>query len=105
MRPIGRAMGWFYREKRAANGSGQSAWPGRSWVPRQKIHVSIANELTYLLRHRRTIRQIVEKGGNVVGRGITVPNKIAVIPHLDEVIEVAGRTGAVNFVPATKTEA
>lgn len=35
---------------------------------------------------------------NVVGMGITVPHKIAVIPHLDQIREVARRTGAVNFV-------
>ncbi|QKD05492.1 hypothetical protein EB235_31720 [Mesorhizobium loti R88b] len=93
MRPIGRATDWCCRKKRAANGSGQSAWPGRNWVSRQKIHVFIANELTDRLRHRRsarrTIRQIVEKGGNIVGIGITVPHKIAVIPHLDRVTQVA----------------
>lgn len=35
---------------------------------------------------------------NVAGLGITVPHKIAVIEHLDEVTDVARRLGAVNFV-------
>jgi shikimate dehydrogenase len=42
--------------------------------------------------------QSVRSMRNVVGLGMTVPHKIAVIPHLDEVTDVARRLGAVNFI-------
>ena len=35
---------------------------------------------------------------NVVGLGITAPHKIAVIPHLEHMTEVARRVGAVNAI-------
>ena len=35
---------------------------------------------------------------NVVGFGVTMPNKIAVVPHLDHLTEEARQIGAINFV-------
>jgi len=39
--------------------------------------------------------------GNVAGFGVTIPNKVAVLDHLDEVTASARRIGAVNFVKRT----
>lgn len=39
--------------------------------------------------------------GNVVGFGVTIPHKIAIIPHLDEITASARLIGAVNFVKRT----
>lgn len=39
--------------------------------------------------------------GNVAGFGVTIPHKVAVIGHLDEVTATARRIGAVNFVKRT----
>ncbi len=39
--------------------------------------------------------------GNVVGFGVTIPHKIAIIPHLDEITSGARLIGAVNFVKRT----
>ncbi len=43
----------------------------------------------------------IRRMGNVAGFGVTIPHKVAVIRHLDEVTATARRIGAVNFVKRT----
>lgn len=40
----------------------------------------------------------VRKMQNVAGLGITIPHKIAILPHLDHLTPAAGRIGAANWV-------
>lgn len=41
---------------------------------------------------------VLRKLGNVAGFGVTIPHKIDVLPHLDEVTQRGRQIGAVNFV-------
>ncbi|MBP1845655.1 shikimate dehydrogenase [Rhizobium petrolearium] len=48
-----------------------------------------------------TVVDAIRRMGNVVGFGVTIPHKVAIIPHLDAVTPIAETIGAVNFVKRT----
>jgi len=54
------------------------------------IHIAAADLALFL--------DALPKMRNVAGTGVTIPHKIAVVPHLDRLTPRARRIGAVNFV-------
>ncbi len=57
-----------------------------------------ASPLHVLPRDLESTLDLVRRLKNVIGFGVTLPHKIAVLPLLDEVTAIARQVGAVNFV-------